>query len=420
MNRRYKTNRFLLLQIHDHGILQEAQEATKIRPVDTEAINNAKPLTLDELAKQQITTELQEAENLMAESVTPEAKEFWRKQVEELQAKLRALEGGEEPVVKDENYFNTEQSLLTTFWKALGYQPPTLGKSESDTTSEDPASEDPERGIELSTSASKDELPAAPPVESPAVSPSRRSAPDVELPIVDVVAPSDLPGGYQFEAELNGKRFLATVPIGGVQKGKTFYCYMEPTDDAKILTGGWKDSPLDLFKYGYEHPMCVCSVLCPLLALSQVMERLGLDITGKRASSDTPQLILYTPRGMALSMLFMWATLNIFILSGFELKTSRFLAVSAADKFSLLLVNFSLMAFTIYATINTRNYIMDRFRIPVSVVNSHVETLLAAIFFPLSIAQMGRHTASYEIYDAVLCHTTGIVERGDEAQVERV
>jgi hypothetical protein len=344
------------------------------------------------LARQQITTELHEAENLMKESVTPEAAEFWKKQVFELQGKLRALDGGNmENVEKDMNYFKAEQGLLSTLWQTIGYAPPTLEKQESATTEVDP-----EKGIELTA--------------SPVVSPSRQSSEDKDLPIVDVVAPDDLPGGYQFEAELNGKRFIATVPIGGVQKGKTFYCYMEPTDDAKILVGGWKDSPLDMFKYGHKHPMVLASILCPLLALTQVMERIGLDITGKKTSSNTPQLVLYTPRGMALSMLFVWAGLNVTILSGIEIKTTRYLAVSAADTFSLFLVNVSLLIFTIYATINTRNYIMQRYQIPVSRVGSHIEAFLAAIFFPVSIAQMGRHTASYDIHQAVCCHATGIVD----------
>merc|ERR1719253_972276 len=110
-------------------------------------------------------------------------------------------------------------------------------------------------------------------------------------------------------------------------------------------------------------------------------------------------------------MLFVWAVLNTVILSGFEVKTSHLLVVSTADKFSLFLVNASLLAFTIYATINTRNYIMDRYQIPVSRLGSHLETVVAALFFPITIAQMGFHTANYDVYDGVFCHPTGIVER---------
>lgn len=404
--------------------ISETKEPTKIRKVDMEAIQNAKPNTLDELAKQQIKTELEEARNLMEESVTAEAKEFWRKQVVELEAKMCALEGGDtESIEKDVSYFNTEQGLLSTLWQAVGYAPPIIEEEKP------AAKDDPEKGIELTTSpvVSPTSAQAVLKSESPSAGSSEENG---ELPIVDVVAPADLPGGYQFEAELNGKRFLATVPHGGVQKGRTFYCYMIPTDDSKILEGAWKDSPLDMFKFGYKHPMALNSLLCPLLGLSQVMERTGLDITGKKAPSDTPQLPLYTPRGMALSMIFVWVGLNITILSGLEIKNHVYLSISLADKFSLFLVNFSILAFTVYATINTRNYIMERYRIPVNEqcsridsvlqrygvpinrAGSRIETIFSAIFFPLTIAQMGRHTAPYEAYEGVCCHPTGVVEHG--------
>lgn len=293
------------------------------------------------------------------------------------------------------SYLNAQAGVLSGLWQSIGYAPPTLQTKNEPSNTEVPNN----NGIELTT--------------SPVASPSRHSAADKELPIVDVVAPSDLPGGYQFEAELNGKRFIATVPLGGVQKGKTFYCYMEETDDANIIVGRWKDSPTDLFKYGTKHPMVLTSLLCPLLALAQVMDRVGLDITGKKASRDTPQHGIWSPRGLALSMLFVWAGLNVTIITGFEFKLARYLTLSVADFFSLILVNVSLFAFTIYATINTRNYIMQRFQIPVGRFGSHIETLLSAIFFPVSIAQMGRHTASYESQKGACCHPTGIVGYGE-------
>lgn len=52
------------------------------------------------------------------------------------------------------------------------------------------------------------------------------------IPLVDVVAPADLPGGYHFEAEIEGRSFLATAPAGGVKKGETFSCSMR--DLAKV------------------------------------------------------------------------------------------------------------------------------------------------------------------------------------------
>lgn len=39
---------------------------------------------------------------------------------------------------------------------------------------------------------------------------------------VSVVAPSDLPEGFRFEAELNGKTFTVEIPKGGVKRGDLF------------------------------------------------------------------------------------------------------------------------------------------------------------------------------------------------------
>ena len=364
------------------------------------AVQNARPNTPDELARQQLTTELQEASNLMAESVTPEASRFWRNQVMELQTKLLALHGKEiEPSPslapslptnkKKPTNFKSEEGVLSILWQNIGYVPPTQDKRNSVTNA-------PDKTIEAAT--------------SPITLPSSHSIIEKEKPIVDVVAPSDLPGGYQFEAELNGKRFLATVPAGGVQKGKTFYCYMEETNDAGILVGRWRDRPIDCFKHGVYHPMLLNSILCPLLALAQVMERVGLDITGKESSINIPHHGLWSPRGMALSMLFVWVGLNAIIISGFEFKLHSYVSLSAGDILSIILVNASLLAFTIYATVNTRRYLMERYQIPVGRFGSHTETLLSAMLFPLSIAQMGRHTVAYDNHEGVCCHATGIIE----------
>jgi len=366
--------------------------------VNNVAIQNAQPNTLDELARQQLTTELQEASNLMSESVTAEASQFWRNQVAELQGKLRALHG---KGIKPANVTNlhttnvtteslkSNESVLSGLWQNIGYVPPTQDKQLKIISS-----------FETDVENTNEE----------AMSPSVHSSAEDELPIVDVVAPSDLPGGYQFEAELNGKRFLATVPDGGIRKGQTFYCYMKETNEEGIPVGRWRDGPFDCFKYGIRHPMLLLSFFCPLLALAQVMDRVGLDITGKKPIHNTPQDGLWSPRGMAISILCFWAGLNLTIVSGFEYKLHSFVSVSAADFLSIILVNASMTVFTIYTTINTRDSLMERYQIPVGRLGSRIETIKSIILFPLTIAQMGRHTTSYEHYEGVWCNATGIVE----------
>jgi hypothetical protein len=90
--------------------------------------------------------------------------------------------------------------------------------------------------------------------------------PSYDLPMVDVVAPADLPGGYHFEAEIEGKRFLATVPQGGVQQGETFTCYMRDLDSVAIdiPVGYWRDNLSSFCDFGCCHPVILNSLFCPL------------------------------------------------------------------------------------------------------------------------------------------------------------
>ena len=87
-----------------------------------------------------------------------------------------------------------------------------------------------------------------------------------DMPMIDVIAPADLPGGYCFEAEIDDKRFLATVPAGGVRKGATFSCHMRELDKAagNIPVGRWRDGLFDFFKHGVFHPLVCNAFFCPL------------------------------------------------------------------------------------------------------------------------------------------------------------
>merc|ERR1712032_521528 len=73
--------------------------------------------TTESLARQQLMTELREASNLMAESVTPEAAKFWRQHVVELRARLRALygedseRGGGAPASRQKSKMKLEKTL---------------------------------------------------------------------------------------------------------------------------------------------------------------------------------------------------------------------------------------------------------------------------------------------------------------------
>ena len=84
--------------------------------------------------------------------------------------------------------------------------------------------------------------------------------------LVDVVAPVDLPDGYTFEARMGEKRFMATVPPGGVMQGQTFQCPMKEVEKTEfaIPERHWKDGMCDFLSEGICHPFFCNSLFCPL------------------------------------------------------------------------------------------------------------------------------------------------------------
>ena len=80
---------------------------------------------------------------------------------------------------------------------------------------------------------------------------------------VRVVAPANLPGGYQIDAELNNESFQVTVPKGGVSIGQTFE--VKPTHTTRNAAGesSWKAGLFDCFALGIVHPIFCNSFFCP-------------------------------------------------------------------------------------------------------------------------------------------------------------
>lgn len=373
--------------------------------------------------RKQLMAELREASNLMADSVTPEAAKFWRKHVVELQTRLRNLEKtGRASVSGDtERLICNEKDFLPVLCHNTGYVPP-----------------------------SNDELSQMP--EAKARSQIKKPEPitntlDPELgnvPMVDVVAPGNLPEGYTFEAEINGARFMATVPAGGVQKGQAFTCYMrDEMGDDGAPTKRWRDGLFDCFRYGVCHPMALNSICCPIcksqiyhlmasnflyatdtnffsffnkVGLSQVLSRVGHDfmgLPGKVVPDDGP----YSTRGIMLMILGFWSMLNLIIAGAFIIKKSTGTVISKADIFTLVFVNLAMYLYLVWTTAKTRAFLRARYRINGFCCPEEIEDYTcAAACMPCVVSQMGRHTVSYIEHRGVCCSDTGL-EPGVKADI---
>lgn len=268
-----------------------------------QVINPGVNLTAESLARQQLMAELREASNLMAESVTPEAAKFWRDHVVELQARLRALHGetgsvvsypqgndhSEGSVVTPQEVLESNQRFLAQLEERPVILPTTEGLRKPEVATMASTRQQQQKSIPVASPP----MPPPPPLAEMSGSKFTRgfhSAVDPALegvPVVDVVAPADLQGGYHFEAEVEGRRFLATVPAGGVRKGETFSCHMRDLEQvgSDIPVGRWRDRLTDCFSHGAAHPVVLGGLFCPLRK-SFERERIARDDTKKQNQFD--------------------------------------------------------------------------------------------------------------------------------------
>ena len=254
-------------KLSDADLLQGASpNLSMVRTEDSSAVPTGYSTDYgnnESLAKQQLLAELREAEGLMAESKTAEAAKFWRDHVQELEARIAALDGEEGSTSSDpkkqllekvSSTDNSEKRMLAEIMNgpAGNYVPPSLNPFQANNAPSEGGSQGEQGSVREDAGRQTAPLGIDPSLEG--------------VPMVDVVAPADLPGGYNFEAEIEGRRFLATVPAGGVQKGETFSCYMRDLDQvgSDIPVGRWRDGVFDCFSLGLCHPVICNALFCPL------------------------------------------------------------------------------------------------------------------------------------------------------------
>jgi hypothetical protein len=201
--------------------------------------SNHGELTAQSLARQQIMAEIKETHLLMNGCVTADAANFWGKHLDDLNQRLVVLTMGEQRNIMESGRAvggteNTEPFIVTReeFMEHGGNHQNII--------------DDTKNYVDAMTSISKNKD-------------------QDELPICDVVAPSDLPGGYMFEAQLGTTKFLATVPPGGVVRGQRFVSPMRMLETIQISVplGSWRDSAAECFNNGIFHPLFCNTIFFP-------------------------------------------------------------------------------------------------------------------------------------------------------------
>ena len=141
------------------------------------------------------------------------------------------------------------------------------------------------------------------------------------------------------------------------------------------------------------------------------MSRVEVDFMG-RPANDIPKTGRFSTRGMISTIITFWLFLNLVVLGGMKMKAAGGLGTSFADKTAVIMINLAMLCYLIVATMATRRTIRERYLIGEEIRNQRLrgmeDGLYAAAFLPCTIAQMGRHTASYEDQDAACCTNNGL------------
>jgi hypothetical protein len=272
------------------------------------------------------------------------------------------------------------------------------------------------------------------------------------VPMISVVSPANLPGGYSFQAEdSSGQLFTVVVvsaiyrhvrihsqkslvltrtelvsiwqPDGGVEEGQTFSVpgsYLPADTRDSIPVGHWRDDLCNCCVYGPCHNHCCLACWCAPLALAQVMVRMRLNMFARRSTNPyTPTfqrmvflVATYWTLTQAINVVFpiLVATSGGINEQG-QLKLSAFAEVLVS--ILLLLHTWGPLLFWIYlivAIARTRYHIRSTYAIPTKCCgDTCCEDAACAIFCGhWTTMQMARHTANYERHPATCCTENGL------------
>jgi hypothetical protein len=231
--------------------------------------NNDWDTPTESLARRQLIAEINETKFLMRDSVTPDAINFWKKHLDELDQRLVALSLEEE--LKADGSTDVPKSKVNNICTLL----PEL-------QSQDERRDDTPLDIVGETIGWTCQ-PSSPGVHHSVLAESHNVeitpyTPRNELPVCEVVAPSDLPGGYMFEAQLGTKKFLATVPPGGVIKNQIFTSTVRELESIEIPVplGAWRDGAMDCFIDGVFHSLFLNALFVPCSKFMMIICNLSL------------------------------------------------------------------------------------------------------------------------------------------------
>jgi len=232
-----------------------------------------------------------------------------------------------------------------------------------------------------------------------------------DKPTIEVIAPCNLPQGYQFEIYLNDTRYLAVTPYT-VKEHEKFTSIYEEVNEQLYITiphGKWRDGLFDCLSFGICHSLLWNSICWPMITMGQIMTRLGMNWVGTleknpHKSNRTFVTLLF------ISLL--WTTLNILLVYYVFIHWALVNEVpkSVAIFTIASLANIFFLLYAIYLATIVRHYIRKKYHIHGKGIaqEDYGDFCLSVFCLSLNVAQMGRMTANYTLYRDVCCSSTGL------------
>ena len=238
-------------------------------------------------------------------------------------------------------------------------------------------------------------------------------------PLIEVVAPANLPEGYVFEARLGENRSIkVTVPPGGIEEGQKFTVPLPEqvenmiTGNIAVPVGEWRDGLFECFRYGVCHPSVWTALCLPLIAAGQVIARLqltwyGTPVRVEKAAGAFQVLFLVTVvyYVMRVSLFVaMWIMADDDVRRDVKPEddgTYAFLSTLYALDFYVFWILSSLLLFRL------RMYVREKYAIRESATDVK-DCCLSFWCYCCVGAQMLRHTTDYDTYPATCCTERGI------------
>ena len=256
---------------------------------------------------------------------------------------------------------------------------------------------------------------------------------------VELISPANLPAGYQFVAYFGQRQVVVEVfqPVVTGQRFQAMVVRENATSKHRLRAqpghfipyGRWRDALWDCFRHGVCHPVVCLACWCSPLLLAQVMSRVGLNVWGtaeeeipvKTFSGDddnhekTARWSVFRTLSTVFAVHFVLieTLLSAVVMIQIHARREGRITVVPTWAFMMLAVRAicrsALLLYVLVTSYRTRQAIRRRYGIPEQHLECGMEDIAVTLACqPCSVAQMARHTADYDTYDAMCCTSTGL------------